>query len=682
MKDLWAGLAWDDLKSWAGERTLARGRSYRSAVEELSVADDGRLLAGVRGTRRYATVVGVAQGRGGKLALDSRCTCPVGISCKHAVAVVVAYLHALKHGQPVPAAAADDRRLAVLEKGRRDKDVERDDLNDDYDDEDGDDVWDAENEGRVEERGNEATQAPHRPAKAARTRENLQAFLENKSAPELVGMLKEIVARHSEERERLQEAADLSRGATARLVRAARRELESVTSEPAWTDQWRGGGSLPDYANLRRRFENLLAGGAADALVDLGRELLRSGTRQVEASHDDGMTAVEVGGCMEVVFRAVLASSLSDAGKVLFTVESLLEDEYDLCQGTERVLDHRWPAAVWSEAADELCERLARLPAPERKEWSDRSYRRDALANWVARLLDSACRSQEVVPLFEAEAALGGSAERLVRRLMEEARLEEAALRAREGIAATPADHEGTRRHLRTLLREIAERKGDREQAAAWRAGDFFRQPSLSSYLELTKAARSAGCGPVVKEAALQFLETGSVPHGALSVGGRGTWPLPPADSLPGASPLERTGRAPAAPHFDVLLELAFRERRPGDILYWYDRLRARKRSVDWGWQAPVDAVRVAEAVSETHPERSLEIWRNAAEAEIAQTSPAAYEKAAEHLKRCRALLERLGRGAEWATYLAGLREIHRRKRRLLEILDALEGRRRTILEG
>ena len=75
-------------------RSLERGRSYHRSghVSRLARGRDGRLVAWVQGTHRYATGVEIDRAGGG---LDSRCSCPVGQRCKHAVAVVLGYLDAL-----------------------------------------------------------------------------------------------------------------------------------------------------------------------------------------------------------------------------------------------------------------------------------------------------------------------------------------------------------------------------------------------------------------------------------------------------------------------------------------------------------------------------------------------------------------------------------------------------------
>jgi uncharacterized Zn finger protein len=84
----------------------------------------------------------------------------------------------------------------------------------------------------------------------------------------------------------------------------------------------------------------------------------------------------------------------------------------------------------------------------------------------------------------------------------------------------------------------------------------------------------------------------------------------------------------------------------------------------------------VADAVADTHPDRAVAIYRELAEGLIAQTKPAAYESAAGYLRKLRDLLTRIGRAAEWEGILAHLREEHRRKRTLMDVLDRLERRR------
>ena len=80
----------------------------------------------------------------------------------------------------------------------------------------------------------------------------------------------------------------------------------------------------------------------------------------------------------------------------------------------------------------------------------------------------------------------------------------------------------------------------------------------------------------------------------------------------------------------------------------------------------------VAEAVKSTHPEEALAIWKRVAEWEITRVKPAAYKVAATYLKKIRALYRKQERVDEWNTCLLALRQQHKAKRRLIEILDSL----------
>jgi uncharacterized Zn finger protein len=134
---------------------------------------------------------------------------------------------------------------------------------------------------------------------------------------------------------------------------------------------------------------------------------------------------------------------------------------------------------------------------------------------------------------------------------------------------------------------------------------------------------------------------------------------------------------AQAKPHLDVLLRLALDEKRPDDVLRWYDQLsdRLRGRSANLYYDHSLEG-EVADAVADTHPERAIELYRQIIERHIDRTSPSAYEAARPFLRKLRDLLQRLDRRDEWSRYLAQLRDANRRKRRLLEVLERLDNRR------
>jgi uncharacterized Zn finger protein len=68
------------------------------------------------------------------------------------------------------------------------------------------------------------------------------------------------------------------------------------------------------------------------------------------------------------------------------------------------------------------------------------------------------------------------------------------------------------------------------------------------------------------------------------------------------------------------------------------------------------------------------------AEAQIAQVQPTAYRVAAQYLKKLEAVYRRTKRLPEWEAYIAQLREENKRRPRMIEALNRLEGKKRKII--
>lgn len=636
----WLKLTWDDLDEWVGPRAVERGRRYQESgqVHELAMTEDGKLLAWVQGGDRYATEVELLAERDDDAErLQSRCTCPVGFACKHAVAVVAEFLAAFAEGKEPPVVSSSDPRLERL-------------------------------------RAHGAPEDDRTDQSAAELREWLAA----KPSAELVELVLAIADQIDGVAEELHQRRVLAAGTVDTIVERARREIQDLTAEPVWYDRWHDQGSFPDYGRLKQLFERLRDAGQVRALMELGFELMGEASGQLAESHDEGDIFLSVTDCLQVVFEAVLHSDLPEAQKLLYAIHADLRDEYDLASGAAAIHDRQWPLEVWSQAADSLLELMNDTNPPDAERLS-RAHR-DRETNWIVKALDQAGRREEATGLCESEARITLSYERLVRRLIEEDRLDDAVRWAQEGADRTADELPGIARHLREMLREIAAKRGQWPEVAAHYARDFFAQPDVSGFGRLVQAAAEAGCEAVVRTAALRFLETGKLPEAFAQVReGRSLerksqkeWPLPVfLPAVPRAVPggVER-------PHFDVLCRLAIAEKRPDDVLKWFDRIQEeRTRSRGTYQHHTVELQHVADAVAATHPERALEIYRELAERLIARTQPSAYEEAAPHLKKARELLVRLDRGHDWTKLVEHLRREHSRKRRFIEVLDRLEGR-------
>jgi uncharacterized Zn finger protein len=641
-KDLFEKLSWHDLEQWAGSRVLSRGQGYHRdrKVQGLAQIQSGGIVAWVQGARRYATEVDFKDGE-----LISVCTCPYGNNCKHAVAAVLEYLEHLKENREIPQITGQDPRVTLLQGFMDDEDIE-----DDYNEEE----EEIETKNFVSKKGGNSIPPVSR------------GFLEGQTKEQLISLVKDLSERYTSVRKDLQDRENLSKGSVKRIVASVRKEIQELSSEPGWRNHWDHEGYTPDYSQVKGRLKSLLANGHADEVVALGKELLEAGIRQVEMSDDEGETGNEISSCLDIVFQALPQSTLSPVEQILWVIDAELEDEYELCYGAESFWKKKQKASDWNIVADRLLERLNKIQPVKGEDSFSPGYHRDNLTNRIIRALENSGRHKEVIPLCEREAGVTGSYTRLVDVLRKAKRSEEAEQWIHKGIKATQKQLPGIAKQLKDTLREMREREGNWLKVAAFRTEDFLQSPSFRTFKDMKKAAEKAKSWPEVRAATLLYLETGKLPQSDP------TWPLPETGVEE-----DRETRKSEFPMIGVLIDIAIEEKRPDEVLRWYDQ-RQSKKQIFWGWDSYQED-QVAEAVADHYPDRALAIWRNVAQKQIALTKPRAYEAAAVYLRKVNSLLKKLRREEEWKNYLLKLRQDNARKSKLIEILSRLEGRR--ILE-
>jgi uncharacterized Zn finger protein len=664
----WASLSWDDLIAWAGERSVSRGRTYQhqGRVHDLAVSEDGRLLASVDGGDRYAVCVWCKPDRKKVGDLHSRCTCPVGANgCKHAIAVIAAYLELLGQNADVPPAGPEDPRWTML--ATDDPDASADAI--DADEEEGP-------RGKFSSRTKGISQQV--------SDEKVRKHIDAKSREELAALVWSLTERYPELREEFRERIALGEGDVNRLVALARRELRRVTSETGWRNSWTGEGYTPDYSRLKHRLERMVELGQPDVVVRLGQDIIVRGMEQVGQSDDEGETASALGECLPVIFKAVVESSLSPTRKLLFAIDAHLQDEYDIIgDSSDIVLGGPFESAAWSAVADELTQRLE----AETKEKDDflRNYHRDQISNWLIRALKKAGREGEVLAVCEREARVTGSYERLVRLLIERKQYDNAERWAAEGIQKTVNRLPGIASNLGKSMGEAARLRKRWDIVAAHAAWEFFESPSCEKFEQLIAASAKAGCQEAVRRFALEFLETGVSPifaetqrkesHKGMIFTG---WPLPTPDYLFPLLRTEARSQTPARPHYGVLIDMAIADQRHENVLRWYDRMRAdhkQTRRISPSPESDSYADHVAEAVAKSYPDRALEIYRQCVNDNLTRASVSAYEVVAAYLRKMRPILKSLHREDEWEQSLADIRLRYRNRPRFMEILDRLDSR-------
>jgi uncharacterized Zn finger protein len=155
--------------------------------------------------------------------------------------------------------------------------------------------------------------------------------LQSKPVDQLIELLLGCAARDHEFRAVLSEQQALQGGNVKKLVQEARCEIASATAEPAWSESWEDeDDSPPNFDGVQRRLRTLLDAGHADAVVELGRELIPRGLERVSQADDDFESSGEFTDCLEVVFQAVVKSSLAPCQKLVYAIEAVLQDDYDM----------------------------------------------------------------------------------------------------------------------------------------------------------------------------------------------------------------------------------------------------------------------------------------------------------------------------------------------------------------
>ena len=639
-KDPYADLTWEDLEDWAGTTIVSRGRTYQrnSSVSNLGITSEGALIAYVLGSTRYVTQVAIHDGN-----LTSACTCPYWASCKHAVAVVLEYLTCLKNNVKVPQIPQTDSRLDMLQETETTT---------------GEEYWDP-------ELGMSADTEEEPIVEQQQNTGPLSAYLKKQTKAQLVELLDELTKAFPDVRQFLEDRRKARSGNASVLLKAIRKEIADIR-EPDWDEyeyEYDQEYQPVSFNRLKTYLQALLLAGHADEAIPLGKELINAINFAIDNYHIEGDILDEVPVCMEIVIQALPASSLSSSEQLIWAVDMDLADENEFCYD---VLENIWNNAKkksdWSELADELQKRLNAI-RPD----NDLRHR---VTGWLIPALEQTGREDEIIPLREREAEITGEYTQLIDLLIDEKRYEDAETWCQKALANTNPNHPGTISNLEDRLRTIREKTGDHLSATTFYASDFFAQPSLHTFRELCKAAQKAKVGPAVEAWARYFMETGHLPRtkGRKRKGEpNDKWPLSKTE-------FEKDIDASEGPMIHLLVEVAIAEKKPTEVLKWYD-LKAPTTHYSWGYMY-TPSLDVAQAIKEKYPDRAIAIWKELAESAISRVQVSGYQEAGPYLREVRDTLKHLNREQEWEAYLNELRNENKRRPRCLEVLDGLAGKR------
>jgi uncharacterized Zn finger protein len=648
-------ITWNDLDAWVGSKTLVRGRQYMAEhrVEDLARSSSGELVAWVAGTERYATAITASGGN-----LRSWCTCPVGTSCKHAVAVVLEYLDALKNNVPVRTLADNDPRLLIFSRSMPGSET---------------DLPFAKTSGQktFSDISGHGETCDCQSAEAL-----LRAYFDGLTKEDLVVLLEELCRESPQIGQDILARNALESSDSKDILESLRTDIDAIVQESGKQVPWNRRSADPDYSSMNDRMEVLLSMGYADAVVRCGKDLFRSSTVQIGEMDCDGEDVDDSEGirwdvseCMKTVFLALDRSTLPVHERMMYVADLEFNDDCGLCPLAHHFWNGPFTKDDWSRFADLLLTRIeADQNAVDMKENSPPYSLKESIQKLLV-AFDAANRSDDAIRFCIDAAAKPGYTPSLVRYLIRMKRWEEARQWIEREIRQEHNHYERAA-ELRTLQRELWEQEDDWLHIAGMRAEEFLSIPTIYGYRDLKKASERAGVWREVSKECLDYFSLDNKTGTSVSKSGGGEKILGilPRSGVTTLKP-ERRIKVPA---YEILIAIAIDEKNPDDVITWYDRSASEKPAC---YLAPALVEGVADTIAEKFPERAIVIWKQIAEAYLKEARPKSYELAIGDIRKIKETLKHQDRLPEWEHYLSELKKNHVRKKRFLDMLVILDER-------
>ena len=190
----------------------------------------------------------------------------------------------------------------------------------------------------------------------------IHSYLEKQTKEQLVQIIEELADTNPAIKLSLEDRCTVDEDRVPGLVKTIRKEIVKLSQTPGWQSHWNGEGFTPDYSRVHNLLTQLLQKGHPNEVVELGWELLTTGKELIEMSDDDGETGSEISDCLEIVFKALTASTKPVLEKMLWAIEVQLEDEYGLCEELDSFWDQKFLPEDWEALSEQLQKRLKMFP--------------------------------------------------------------------------------------------------------------------------------------------------------------------------------------------------------------------------------------------------------------------------------------------------------------------------------
>ena len=421
-----------------------------------------------------------------------------------------------------------------------------------------------------------------------------------------------------------------------------------------------------DYPTVQNHLQQLLDQGQANTVLKLGLNLFERASVQMESS-DEHLMDDQIIQCLEVVFAALQASSLTPYEQMCWVWDLEQIDSWGLCnQAAAAFWDRQFPSQAWGQFADHLQSKLGPLPQKKRGAIFGIDRQRNHIVEKIRISLAKANRQDEVLQLLIQEAEWTGDFLSVVDHMLSNQRASEAEEWIRRGIQESKKKGKVNQSvALRQRLQQLREEEQDWTSVAALEAEAFFLNPDSGGYQKLKKAAQRVDCWEAVRTNVLFWLAS---PNTSEIIPGQSL-----SEELP-PWPLPSTGNniryfSQRSPQYDVLIAIAILENRPDEVLRWYD---AKPKLQTWGNYVNTRFEnQIAESVVAAYPDRAISLWLDIAES-FTGVDKGHYESAVSYLAKIRCTLEALERKNDWDEILEKFRQAHKRQSRLKRLIDEM----------
>ncbi|ARN57192.1 SWIM zinc finger family protein [Sedimentisphaera salicampi] len=621
--DRFLELTWNDLIAWAGTKIVSRGEGYKSKVSELAAFQSG-LIATVRGTFVYSVHVKIDKDGD----LESECSCPYAVNCKHGVAAVLKYIEMHEKGIEVPEAKEYDPRLLLIKQQNSEHTLSIAQINSSI-------------YGHTEKE-NEA--------------EQLSELLDGKSKGELKELIYELIDVFPGITKELIKRNKLTKEKAEKLIYWLKEYLETAYDEVQFDYYGEPDENILDYQEINSNLKRLIRAGYADEVLELAAQIVSAGIYQMDTLYSEEFIELDFEKISPVLFCALQKSSATEEEKMEHALNVVLEDSYKFFDDFRIFLIKNRPESQWSRFADRLLVHLKVIGFSKVSPNHGKDHFRDTFVDWLVYSLEKAGRNNEILYICRAEARTNNKYPRLVEVLREQKKYDEAKKWISEGIKQNQEIYSGIVGRLREQLKQIYKLEKDWASAAIMDVEDFIISPGKDNYAACEKINKKNKTWTEVRELLLEYLEKGNLPWENLS------WPLAKPENIDAETNTYRF-----FPNIRSLVYIAIYEKDPERALYWFDKQN------ELSFREPVHfADDVAEAAKDCAPQRAVEIWQKIAEDYINQTKVKSYYEAAEYLRKARKIMKQNGRENEWEKYLKELQQEHHRKRRCIQILSKL----------